>query len=508
MAPASPSALLAVPDRPVAERPETKNPDASDGRFAGLMAQFVQPPSPSKTAESAQGSADQVEKEPPQVDASEAQTQAASYSAVSNPPSAPVGPPDPKTAAEATPKVGTGVSQDAPTATARPLPASPVPEGLAFKTLVADTPALPAPSPDTAPRPPQAGSATIQVTAASVELPEGSGPTPPPASLPSRETGTSPIALTASLHVTLPTQPEALVAMPPPAIPQPETVAMPPQAITQAALAEPGARTKAVAKPEGLIVPSEGSQADPALPAGKVKDSTVLPASLGVPDPTPAQTPSPLALPAANQDASFEVGKPSAQPSVRPEPAPATPEILVAKPTLLAQTPSQHPPDGSPLAALGALSRMAETAQPAAPVPHLAAAPPSAPMAQVEGGLRWMLKGGAQEAHLQLHPESLGQVTIHLKVEGGEVHARLWITEPGSVRAVQEGRPHLEQALKEQGLQLGSFDLQQGHRPFQEAPSAPAFREHAAPKASSTRQEAPAAPPPSVLNPYRVEFYA
>jgi flagellar hook-length control protein FliK len=129
-------------------------------------------------------------------------------------------------------------------------------------------------------------------------------------------------------------------------------------------------------------------------------------------------------------------------------------------------------------------------------------------VAQVEGGLRWMLKGGAQEAQLQLHPESLGQVTIHLRVEGGEVHARLWITESASVRAVQEGRPHLEQSLKEQGLQLGSFDLQQGHRPFQEAPTAPTFREPTAPKAIPARQEAPAAPLPSVLNPYRVEFYA
>jgi hypothetical protein len=127
---------------------------------------------------------------------------------------------------------------------------------------------------------------------------------------------------------------------------------------------------------------------------------------------------------------------------------------------------------------------------------------------QVEGGLRWMLKGGAQEAQLQLHPESLGQVTIHLRVEGGEVHARLWITEPASVRAVQEGRPHLEQSLKEQGLQLGSFDLQQGHRPFQETPAAPAYREPTAPEAIPARQEAPAGLLPSVLNPYRVEFYA
>jgi hypothetical protein len=129
-------------------------------------------------------------------------------------------------------------------------------------------------------------------------------------------------------------------------------------------------------------------------------------------------------------------------------------------------------------------------------------------MAQVEGSLRWMLKGGAQEAKLQLHPESLGQVTIHLKVEGGEVHARLWITEPASVQAVQEGRPHLEQSLREQGLQLGSFDLQQGHRPFQEAPGAPAFRESAAGALPTARQEAPAPAVPSILTPHHVELYA
>ncbi len=389
MAPASPSALLAVPDRPVAERPETKNPDASDGRFAGLMAQFVQTPAASGTSESAQGSADKVEKEPPQVDASEAQTQAASFAAVSNPPSAPVGPPDPKAAADGTPEVVTGLPQGAPTATARPMPASSVPEGLAFKTLVAETPALPAPAPGMAALEPQAGAATLQVTAGPVEWPAGSGATPPPASLPSAETGTSPIALSASLHVTLPSQPEALVAMPPRTISQPETPeALPTPAITQAALAEPGPRTKALARPEGVLAPSSVPQADPALPAGKVKGAADIPPALVAPDPTPAKTPSPLALPVANQDVSFEVGKAAAQPSVSPESAPATPEILGAKPALSAQAPSPRTPDGSPLAALGALSRTVENAPAATSAPLLAAAPPSAPVLQVEGGLR------------------------------------------------------------------------------------------------------------------------
>jgi flagellar hook-length control protein FliK len=126
----------------------------------------------------------------------------------------------------------------------------------------------------------------------------------------------------------------------------------------------------------------------------------------------------------------------------------------------------------------------------------------------VAGGLRWMLKGGSQEAQLQLHPDSLGQVTIHLRVEGGEVHARIWVTEASSVQAVQEGRPHLEASLKEQGLQLGSFDLQQGHRPFQEAPSSPAYPGQPVLDFGTAGQEAPAPPLATILNSRHVELYA
>ena len=109
---------------------------------------------------------------------------------------------------------------------------------------------------------------------------------------------------------------------------------------------------------------------------------------------------------------------------------------------------------------------------------------------------------------MQLHPEALGQVTIHLRVEGGEVHARLWVTEASSVQAVQEGRPHLEASLKEQGLQLGSFDLQQGHRPFQEPATTPALPGRTAAILQPARQETPLALVPSILNAHHVELYA
>lgn len=119
-----------------------------------------------------------------------------------------------------------------------------------------------------------------------------------------------------------------------------------------------------------------------------------------------------------------------------------------------------------------------------------------------------MLRNNNQEAQLQLHPESLGQVTIHLRVEGGEVHARLWVQEPGTVQIIQDGRSHLEQSLKDQGLQLGSFDLHQGHRPFQESTPTPVFSPVPVPLAVPARQEAPLAPAPSSLNPHRIELYA
>jgi flagellar hook-length control protein FliK len=186
-----------------------------------------------------------------------------------------------------------------------------------------------------------------------------------------------------------------------------------------------------------------------------------------------------------------------------------SPDVLAAKSAGSAQTPLLHAADGSALAMAAMLPRAGETAAAStSAVPLAPAAQPPTPVVQVEGGLRWMLKGGVQEAQLQLHPDSLGQVTIHLKVVGGEVHARLWITEPGSMQTVQEGRPHLEQSLKEQGLQLGSFDLQQGHRPFQEAPSAPIFQEPSTLESVTARQEAPASAPTAILNLHHVELYA
>lgn len=116
---------------------------------------------------------------------------------------------------------------------------------------------------------------------------------------------------------------------------------------------------------------------------------------------------------------------------------------------------------------LNAPTTLVQNPAPVATAPHPA-------MTQVEGSIRWLLNRDRPGAELQLHPEALGRVTIQLRVEGGEVHARIWATEPTTVPLLQEHKGHLELSLREQGLQLGSFDLHQGQRggqnPTEQAP--------------------------------------
>jgi flagellar hook-length control protein FliK len=311
-------------------------------------------------------------------------------------------------------------------------------------------------------------------------------------------------------NLSAPTQQVKIQAEPQALPPLPSVAPAPPPAalVAQAALAEPGPHAKAATKSEGATAASETPEAT--VPQGVQAVNLVdAPSNAKVAIQAQGKVALGTPLPALEPLGPAEAGKPDAPAQPGPTSTLAAsdaPDFKAVAPTLAA---SAHPMDGSALAALSAPIRPVEPAAAVAPAaPQSAPEAPSAPVLQVEGGIKWMLKGGAQEAQLQLHPDSLGQVTIHLRVEGGEVHARLWITEPGSVQAVQEGRPHLEQALKEQGLQLGSFDLQQGQRPFQEAPSSPASREPATLDSPSARQEAPASPATAILNPHHVELYA
>jgi len=132
---------------------------------------------------------------------------------------------------------------------------------------------------------------------------------------------------------------------------------------------------------------------------------------------------------------------------------------------------------------------------------------------QVEGSIKWLLKNQDQGAELQLHPESLGRVQISLKVEGTEVHARLWASDPAALPVLQDHRAALEASLKEQGLSLGSFNLQQGRQNDPSPGQAPAQTPSGTsspfiPGTPALGQESPTTPAPSLADPHRFEVVA
>jgi flagellar hook-length control protein FliK len=179
-----------------------------------------------------------------------------------------------------------------------------------------------------------------------------------------------------------------------------------------------------------------------------------------------------------------EVAPPPPPPPIKAtEVAPSGPTQTLQAPGIreaaVAITAKVEPLPGKSASASGAplsLSGTTTLVKGSTPVPGLESpqgAKSNATFAQLDGSIRWLLKSQEKGAEIQLNPESLGRVVIKLRVEGGEVHARLWASEASTVPILQDHKAALEASLRQQGLSLGSFDLQQGHRGHDAPASAP-----------------------------------
>lgn len=228
----------------------------------------------------------------------------------------------------------------------------------------------------------------------------------------------------------------------------------------------------------------------------------------------PQAGPVALSAQASAGQASSDTPDPSAEDAAPAEPTGKVPTNLHAALKLEAPEPAVSPTvtakHAAPeAAALGPI----ETIRPAQATVRTEAAAPARPhpaATQVEGSIRWILQNKAQGAELQLHPEALGRVVIQLKVEGQEVHARLWASENSSLAVLQDHKAFLETSLKEQGLVLSTFDLQSGARGNS---AQTAFQEQAAPSPRTlphleVMQEMPTEFRLDPSDPYRVEVYA
>jgi len=252
-------------------------------------------------------------------------------------------------------------------------------------------------------------------------------------------------------------------------------------------------RKERLATNESISAPAQD------LPAGPVLVGTAKPAqangqaSKSAGDAKPAlETPVPQKDP---EQASIKPPVPEIGRSVQPEPA----AQLVQK--------------ASPSAMDGGQVTLAEGAPRIAPaVAHVAAPAPVRPgplLNQVEGSIRWILQNKVQGAELQLHPESLGRMVISLRVEGQEVHARLWASEPTSLALLQDHKAFLQSSLREQGLNLGSFDLQSGAR----GDGAQTMSQERSPLGTAStlrepKQEMPIVPEPDSAASHRIEVFA
>jgi len=143
--------------------------------------------------------------------------------------------------------------------------------------------------------------------------------------------------------------------------------------------------------------------------------------------------------------------------------------------------------------------------------PKAAALPaplPSQPMQQVEGTVRWLLKNNENSAELQLHPDSLGKVSVQLKVEGSQVHARIWASEPTTLPLLEQHRGQLEASLRQQGLSLGTFDLHQGQNAARNPMPDPSGQATAPLLEATGQQELPPPEAQHSTSSRRVEVYA
>ena len=99
----------------------------------------------------------------------------------------------------------------------------------------------------------------------------------------------------------------------------------------------------------------------------------------------------------------------------------------------------------------------------AAPAPSPAAPVPGARLAQavetVHQVIRISQSGGITQARVQLHPEELGSIDIHLRSTPDGVVARVVADASQAAAVLRDGGDELRRQLASQGINLTHFDV-------------------------------------------------
>jgi flagellar hook-length control protein FliK len=78
---------------------------------------------------------------------------------------------------------------------------------------------------------------------------------------------------------------------------------------------------------------------------------------------------------------------------------------------------------------------------------------------QIVQAMRLQWANGAGEAHIQLQPDSFGAMTVSLRVESGQVFARVQADSPVVREWLQSNQSTLRQSMAEQNLTLNRLEV-------------------------------------------------
>ena len=81
---------------------------------------------------------------------------------------------------------------------------------------------------------------------------------------------------------------------------------------------------------------------------------------------------------------------------------------------------------------------------------------------QVVKHLAMQVNGENSEVRIKLQPESLGEVTVHVKMESGKMQAQIDVSQAGVKSALEMQLPQLRQSLSERGIDVQRLDVSFG----------------------------------------------
>jgi flagellar hook-length control protein FliK len=192
----------------------------------------------------------------------------------------------------------------------------------------------------------------------------------------------------------------------------------------------------------------EADKPEPQVPATRPQP----PATPAQPQAAPKQ-PEHAPIPAPNQE-------PQQQdtPAGAPAPAAAAQAQVTAANSQLPTANSPSPPQAAPVQPAPQAPAVTAPPAPAAPAP-----PPGARLAQavetVHQVIRISQSNGITQARVQLHPEELGSIDIHLRSTPDGVVARVVADASQAAAVLRDGGDELRRQLASQGINLTHFDV-------------------------------------------------